>query len=92
MVYVPYRSVSKERQEEFKREVGERAAQRRADGMTVFAEDEAAVQRSQNPAYGWRPTGGRGFTFVGPTVCYAFMQTVGMANDHLLHCFRRDRV
>ena len=56
--YVPYRSVSKERQEEFKREVGERAAQRRADGMTVFAEDEAAVQRSQNPAYGWRPTGG----------------------------------
>ena len=57
--YVPYRSVSKERQEEFKREVGERAAQRRADGMAVFAEDEAAVQRSQNPAYGWRPTGGR---------------------------------
>ena len=52
--YVPYRSVSKERQEEFKREVGERA-----DGMAVFAEDEAAVQRSQNPAYGWRPTGGR---------------------------------
>ena len=57
--YVPYRSVSKERQEEFKREVGERASQRRADGMAVFAEDEAAVQRSQNPAYGWRPTGGR---------------------------------
>ena len=56
--YVPYRSVSKERQEEFKREAGERAVQRRADGMTVFAEDEAAVQRSQNPAYGWRPTGG----------------------------------
>ena len=27
--------------------------------MAVFAEDEAAVQRSQNPAYGWRPTGGR---------------------------------
>ena len=57
--YVPYRSVSKERQEEFKGEVGERASQRRADGMAVFAEDEAAVQRSQNPAYGWRPTGGR---------------------------------
>ncbi len=57
--YVPYRSVSKEGQDEFKREVGERAAQRRADGMAVFAEDEAAVQRSQNPAYGWRPTGGR---------------------------------
>ena len=31
----------------------------------------------------------RGFTFVGPTVCYAFMQTVGMVNDHILGCFRR---
>ena len=57
--YVPYRPVSKEGQEEFKREAGGRAAQRRADGMAVFAEDEAAIQRSQNPAYGWRPTGGR---------------------------------
>ena len=55
--YVLYRPVSKEGQEEFKREVGERAAQKRAGGMTVFAEDEAAVQRSQNPAYGRRPTG-----------------------------------
>ncbi len=35
---------------------------------------------------------GRGFTFVGPTVCYAFMQTVGMVNDHLVHCFRRNQV
>lgn len=34
----------------------------------------------------------RGFTFVGPTVCYAFMQTIGMANDHLIHCFRRNQV
>lgn len=31
----------------------------------------------------------RGFTFVGPTVCYAFMQTVGMVNDHVMGCFRR---
>ena len=30
----------------------------------------------------------RGFSFVGPTICYAFMQAVGMVNDHLLHCFR----
>jgi DNA-3-methyladenine glycosylase I len=29
-----------------------------------------------------------GFRFVGPTICYAFMQAVGMVNDHLLHCFR----
>jgi DNA-3-methyladenine glycosylase I len=30
----------------------------------------------------------RGFSFVGPTVCYAFMQAVGMVNDHLVSCFR----
>ncbi|MBL3593437.1 MAG: DNA-3-methyladenine glycosylase I [Synergistaceae bacterium] len=31
----------------------------------------------------------RGFAFVGPTLCYAFMQATGMVNDHLLSCFRR---
>jgi len=31
----------------------------------------------------------RGFKFVGPTICYAFMQAVGMVDDHLLVCFRR---
>ena len=31
----------------------------------------------------------RGFGFVGPTVCYAFMQAVGMVDDHLLTCLRR---
>jgi len=30
----------------------------------------------------------RGFTFVGPTIIYAYMQAVGMVNDHLLICFR----
>jgi DNA-3-methyladenine glycosylase I len=30
----------------------------------------------------------RGFTFVGTTICYAFMQAVGMVNDHLVSCFR----
>jgi len=25
---------------------------------------------------------------VGPTICYAYMQSVGMVNDHLVHCFR----
>ncbi len=30
----------------------------------------------------------RGFRFVGPTVCYAFMQAVGMVNDHTVDCFR----
>lgn len=30
----------------------------------------------------------RGFRFVGSTICYAFMQAVGMVNDHFIHCFR----
>lgn len=30
----------------------------------------------------------RGFTFVGSTICYAFMQAVGMVNDHLISCYR----
>jgi DNA-3-methyladenine glycosylase I len=31
----------------------------------------------------------RGFGFVGPTICYAFMQSAGLVNDHSLSCFRR---
>ncbi|TMI46882.1 DNA-3-methyladenine glycosylase I [Candidatus Bathyarchaeota archaeon] len=34
----------------------------------------------------------RGFRFVGPTICYAFMQAVGMVNDHTMKCFRYDMV
>lgn len=34
----------------------------------------------------------RGFTFVGSTICYAFMQSTGMVNDHLVSCFRHDEV
>ncbi|HET7141415.1 MAG TPA: DNA-3-methyladenine glycosylase I [Candidatus Limnocylindria bacterium] len=34
----------------------------------------------------------RGFTFVGPTICYAFMQSAGMVNDHLVECFRHAEV
>lgn len=34
----------------------------------------------------------RGFNFVGSTICYAFMQAVGMVNDHLVDCFRYDEL
>ena len=34
----------------------------------------------------------RGFQFVGPTICYAFMQAVGMVNDHIVSCFRHQEV
>jgi len=34
----------------------------------------------------------RGFTFVGSTICYAFMQAAGLVNDHLVDCFRHREV
>ena len=34
----------------------------------------------------------RGFRFVGPTICYAFMQAVGMVNDHLVGCYRYEEI
>jgi DNA-3-methyladenine glycosylase I len=34
----------------------------------------------------------RGFRFVGPTICYAFMQACGLVNDHVIDCFRHDQL
>jgi DNA-3-methyladenine glycosylase I len=34
----------------------------------------------------------RGFKFVGPTICYAFMQATGLVNDHMVDCFRYKEV
>ncbi|MCD4754130.1 MAG: DNA-3-methyladenine glycosylase I [Anaerolineaceae bacterium] len=34
----------------------------------------------------------RGFNFVGPTICYAFMQAVGMVNDHTIDCYRYEEL
>jgi len=34
----------------------------------------------------------RGFRFVGSTICYAFMQTTGMVNDHAIDCFRHRKI
>jgi len=34
----------------------------------------------------------RGFKFVGPTICYAHMQAIGMVNDHSIDCFRRRQI
>jgi len=35
---------------------------------------------------------GRGFRFVGPTICYALMQSAGLVNDHLVSCFRHGEI
>lgn len=34
----------------------------------------------------------RGFSFVGSTICYSFMQAVGMVNDHVVNCFRHEEI
>jgi DNA-3-methyladenine glycosylase I len=34
----------------------------------------------------------RGFSFVGPTICYAYMQATGMVNDHIVTCFRHEEI
>jgi DNA-3-methyladenine glycosylase I len=34
----------------------------------------------------------RGFKFIGPTICYAYMQSIGMVNDHLKYCFRNEEI
>jgi DNA-3-methyladenine glycosylase I len=49
--------------------------------------DELPAQTEQSAAMS-RDLKRRGMNFVGPTICYAFMQAVGMVNDHLTSCFR----
>ncbi len=63
-----------------------------------FVDGEPIVRRPQTPADVpasttesaalSRDLKGRGFTFVGPTICYAFMQSAGLVDDHLAGCFR----
>ena len=48
---------------------------------------ETAVSRALSKALKQR-----GFTFVGPTIIYAFMQATGMVNDHLVSCFRYEEI
>ena len=48
--------------------------------------------RTEESARMSRVLQGRGFKFVGPTICYAFMQAAGMVNDHLVGCFRHAEV
>lgn len=51
----------------------------------TLAEIPAATDASRQLS---RELKARGFAFVGPTVCYAFMQSAGMVNDHLQDCYR----
>ena len=66
--------------------VGDRPIQNHWAGLgTIPAETEVSQEMS-------RALKARGFRFVGPTICYAFMQTVGLVNDHTVSCFRHAEV
>ena len=54
-------------------------------GFKKIQDLPAQTRESQNMS---RDLKKRGFRFVGPTICYAFMQAVGMVNDHTTDCFR----
>lgn len=64
---------------------GERIVNRWRSGAEVPA--ETATSRTLS-----RALKQRGFRFVGPTICYAYMQSVGLVNDHLERCFRHPQV
>jgi DNA-3-methyladenine glycosylase I len=66
--------------------VGGRAIQ---NGFTTTGELPAETTESTAMS---RDLKRRGFRFVGPTTCYAFMQAVGMVNDHTVDCFRYPEV
>lgn len=57
----------------------------KGDGETVPAKTPTSEAIS-------RALKAKGFKFVGPVIVYAWMQAVGMVNDHAANCFRRDRV
>jgi DNA-3-methyladenine glycosylase I len=52
---------------------------------------EVPVETPQSKAMS-RALKRRGFRFVGPTICYAYMQAVGMVNDHEVGCFRHSQL
>lgn len=53
--------------------------------------DEVPAATAQSDAMS-RELKRRGFNFVGSTICYAYMQAIGMVNDHLISCFRHREV
>lgn len=61
------------------------------DGMTIqnqYARESQVPSQTQISRNMSMTLKKRGFKFVGPTICYAFMQATGMVNDHTTDCFR----
>lgn len=57
-----------------------KASQHHVQGLVTHTSESDAMSKGLKK---------RGFRFVGTTICYAFMQAVGMVDDHAPHCFRR---
>lgn len=57
----------------------------RVNVFTSFKEMPAETEESRAMSKDLKK---RGFTFVGPTICYAYMQAAGLVNDHLTKCYR----
>ena len=60
----------------------------RSPGLITFENMPATTAESEAMS---RDLKKRGFRFVGPTICYAFMQAIGIVNDHITGCFRAPR-
>lgn len=73
-----------------------------ANYLWAFVDHQPVINHWQNPAQVPSETAvsvtlsrdlkKRGFSFVGPTICYALMQATGMVNDHLTSCFRHSEL
>jgi DNA-3-methyladenine glycosylase I len=61
----------------------------RANGWRSLGEIPAETEESRAMS---KELKRRGFRFVGPTICYAFMQAAGLVNDHVVDCFRHGNV
>lgn len=62
------------------------------EGKTLHGDGQSAVAKSPLSERISRELKNRGFKFVGPTIVYAWMQAVGIVNDHSAGCFRRQQV
>ena len=62
------------------------------DGVPAASGGDGRVTRTEASDALSKDLKRRGFHFVGTTICYAFMQAVGMVNDHEKACFRRRQI
>jgi DNA-3-methyladenine glycosylase I len=61
----------------------------RQNAWSSFAQVPARTEQSDRMSVDLTK---RGINFVGSTICYAFMQAVGMVNDHVIRCFRHEEI